>query len=126
MPNNLSTILKKIVLLAMIVSASVTLPLVKEATAQSTDYRLRTQFTGSNKCLDIINDGINNKPVMAECGNFSGQLWSIETAGSPGYYRLRTQFTGADKCLDIINDGINNKPVIAKCGNFSGQLWNLS
>ncbi|QFS45129.1 RICIN domain-containing protein [Nostoc sphaeroides] len=126
MPNNHSTILSKIVLLAMIVSASATLPPIKEVTAQSSDNRLRTQFTGPNKCLDIINDGVNNKPIMAKCGNFSGQLWSIETAGSPGYYRLRTQFTGADKCLDIINDGINNKPVMAKCGKFSGQLWNLS
>lgn len=40
-------------------------------------YHLRTQFTGSNKCLDIINDRINNKAVMAQYGNFSGQLWNL-------------------------------------------------
>ncbi|MEH2105748.1 RICIN domain-containing protein, partial [Nostoc sp.] len=125
MPNHLNTILSKVVLLAMIFSASATLPPVKEGIAQSTDNRLRTQFTGSNKCLDIINDGVNNKPVMAQCGNFSGQLWSIQPTESRGYYRLQTQFTGSTKCLDIINDGVNNKPVMAKCGNFSGQLWSI-
>jgi hypothetical protein len=39
--------------------------------------RLRTQFTGQMKCLDIINDGQNNKPTMAACGNFTGQMWTI-------------------------------------------------
>ncbi|MGJ5632884.1 RICIN domain-containing protein [Nostoc sp. CALU 1950] len=125
MPNNISTILRKIVLLAMIVSASATLPPVKEGIAQSTDNRLRTQFTGLNKCLDIINDGENNKLIMAKCGNFSGQFWSIQPTQSRGYYRLRTKFTGSNKCLDIINDGENNKLIMAKCGNFSGQFWSI-
>ena len=38
---------------------------------------LRTEFTGSGKCLDIVNDGTNNKLTMAPCGNYSGQLWLI-------------------------------------------------
>ena len=41
-------------------------------------YRLQTQFTGNKKCLDIVNDGDNNKLTMADCGNYSGQLWSIK------------------------------------------------
>ena len=28
-------------------------------------YRLQTMFTGADKCLDIINDGQNNKLTMA-------------------------------------------------------------
>jgi len=39
--------------------------------------KLQTQFTGPDKCLDIINDGDNNKPTMAACGNFTGQMWKI-------------------------------------------------
>ena len=43
----------------------------------TTNYRLKTMFTGSNKCLDIINDSQDNKPIMANCGNYSGQFWQI-------------------------------------------------
>jgi hypothetical protein len=46
--------------------------------------RLRTDFTGADKCLDIINDGQNNKPTMAACGNFSGQKWTVSATGTPG------------------------------------------
>jgi hypothetical protein len=51
--------------------------LVTEVNAQSQNYRLQTLLTGTGRCLDIINDGENNKPIMAECGNFSGQFWSL-------------------------------------------------
>ena len=86
---------------------------------------LQTQFTGSNKCLDIVNDGKNNQLTMADCGNFSGQFWSIQAAGQ-GSYRLQTQFTGNNKCLDIVNDGKNNQLTMADCGNFSGQFWSIA
>ena len=89
-------------------------------------YRLRTVFTGPEKCLDIINDGANNTPIMTWCGNYSGQAWTIAPAGPRGFYKLRTQFTGPDKCLDIINDGQNNKLTMATCGNFTGQMWEIS
>jgi len=86
-------------------------------------YRLQTQFTGNKKCLDIVNDGDNNKLTMADCGNYSGQSWSIKENG--GYYRLQTQFTGSKKCLDIVNDGDNDKLTMTDCGNYSGQLWKI-
>lgn len=89
------------------------------------EIRLKTQFTGGNKCLDIINDGKNNKPNMADCGNFSGQIWSLEPTQQKRFYRLRTQFTGKDKCFDVINDGKNIRPIMATCGNFTGQLWSI-
>ncbi len=88
--------------------------------------RLQTQFTGNKKCLDIINDGDNNQLTMADCGNYSGQFWSIRPSGNGGFYRLQTQFTGNKKCLDIINDGDNNQLTMADCGNYSGQFWKIS
>jgi hypothetical protein len=99
--------------------------LANEADAQSRRNRLRTMFTGTGKCLDIINDGDNDKLTMANCGNYSGQSWNIEPAQERGYSRLRTTFTGADKCLDIVNDGENNKLTMADCGNYTGQFWKI-
>ncbi|WP_198954105.1 RICIN domain-containing protein [Moorena bouillonii] len=90
-----------------------------------TNYRLKTMFTGSDKCLDIINDANDNKPIMADCGNYSGQYWQIVATNKSGYYRLKTLFTGSDKCLDIINDSNDNKPIMANCGNYSGQFWQI-
>ena len=51
--------------------------LVTEVKAQSPHYRLQTLFTGADKCLDILNDGANNRLTMAACGNFTGQLWGL-------------------------------------------------
>ena len=59
------------------------LPLSQKANAQTSDSQLKTQFTGKNKCLDIINDGENNKPAMADCGNFSGQFWNFSNSKKP-------------------------------------------
>ena len=81
---------------------------------------MRTAFTGPDKCLDIVNDGQNNKPTMAACGNFTGQMWSIARGGDDAR-TLQTAFTGPNKCLDIVNDGQNNKPTMATCGNFTGR-----
>jgi hypothetical protein len=86
-------------------------------------YRLRTKFTGYTKCLDIINDGRNNRLTMATCGDYTGQRWTIEPIGPTGYLRLRTEFTGRNKCLDIINDGTNNRLTMATCGDYTGQRW---
>ena len=90
-----------------------------------TNYRLKTLFTGSDKCLDIINDAQDNKPIMDDCGNYSGQFWQIQKTNKSGYYRLKTLFTGSNKCLDIINDSQDNKPIMADCGNYSGQFWQV-
>jgi hypothetical protein len=97
----------------------------RKSLAQTPNYRLQTIFTGTNNCLDIINDGQNNKLTMAECGNFSGQYWRIIPSKNAGHSRLQTMFTGTNKCLDIINDGRNNKLTMANCGDFSGQYWKI-
>ena len=90
------------------------------------NYRLKTMFTGANKCLDIVNDGRNDRVTMADCGNFSGQYWKMATSDRhPGYTRLQTMFIGANKCLDIVNDGRNDRVTMADCGDFSGQYWKM-
>jgi hypothetical protein len=86
--------------------------------------RLQTLFTGGGKCLDIVNDGVNDQTRMADCGNYSGQAWTFSDAGN-GFFRLTTLFTGTEKCLDVVNDGVDDKLHMADCGNYSGQFWSL-
>lgn len=89
--------------------------------SQST-YRMHTRFTGSGKCLDVLNDGTNNQLRMKSCGNYSGQRWWGERTPE-GLARLKNTFTGGGECLDVVNDGLNDKVALAPCGNYSGQLW---
>ena len=114
----------KIILTFSLAIASSVLTFANTAQGQ-TNYRLKTMFTGSDKCLDIINDAQDNKPIMDDCGNYSGQFWQIQKTNKSGYYRLKTLFTGSNKCLDIINDSKDNKPIMADCGNYSGQFWQI-
>lgn len=90
-------------------------------------FRFKTMFTGTNKCLDIINDGLNNQPTMADCGNYSGQYWQLKITpySDFGYFQLQSMFAGINKCLDIANDGLGNRLIMTNCGNYSGQYWQL-
>ncbi|CAF4341831.1 unnamed protein product, partial [Rotaria sordida] len=54
-------------------------------------YRLTTQWQGDGKSLDIVNDGTNNRPILAATGALTGQYWKITPIGN-GYYRLTTQW----------------------------------
>src|SRR4030095_8777790 len=78
------------------------------ATDAASQQILRNTFTGSASCLDIINDGQNDKLKLAPCGNFTGQHWFVARR-SDGTFQLQTEFTGPGRCLDIINDGQNNR-----------------
>jgi hypothetical protein len=111
---------------------AIALPLVlvsllsQEVNAQVKQNRLRNTLTGAGSCLDIINDGDNNKLTMARCGNVSGQRWSLTASETnPQLYRLQTPFTGTNNCLTAIDDGKNNRLTIAKCSNAPGQLWSI-
>jgi uncharacterized membrane protein len=98
-----------------------------EANAEVVQNRFRNTLTGADKCLDIINDGENNKLIMATCGNFAGQRWSITAHKmSPKNYQLQTPLAGTDKCLDVINDGENNKLTMATCSDSPGQFWTIA
>ena len=90
---------------------------------ENAPYRLTTNWHGPGKSLDIINDGNNNKVILANSGNFSGQFWLINDEGN-GFYRLVSVWQN-NKCLDVINDGVNNKVEVKQIGNYSGQLWKI-
>lgn len=100
--------------------------LANEVDAQVNQNRLRNTLTGSDYCLDIINDGDNNKLTMARCGNVAGQRWSLTASETnPQAYRLQTPLTGTNNCLATIDDGKNNRLTIAECSDIPGQLWSI-
>lgn len=119
LPHRLAIGLKAIVALGFISSSA----MAQLAPSPGETVRLQNTFTGIGKCLDIINDGSNNQLTMADCGNYTGQSWSVTKDGAN--YRLQTLFTGDSKCLDIVNDGQNSELTMAPCGNYSGQLWSF-
>lgn len=96
----------------------------KEVLADGT-YRLTTQWQGQGRSLDIVNDDRDRTPILADTGNFSGQMWNIKRQ-SNGFYRLTTEWQGEGMSLDVINDGTNNRLQLAPTGNFSGQDWKLT
>lgn len=115
--------LKKIAIILPITLISL---LAQEVNAQVNQNRLRNTLTGSGYCLDIINDGDNNKLTMARCGNVSGQRWSLTASETnPQAYRLQTPLTGTDNCLETIDDGKNDRLKMAQCSDISGQLWSI-
>ena len=81
---------------------------------------------GSGQCLDVVNDGANDKLTVVACGDFSGQLWTLQPSDMPGHYKLQTMFTGAGRCLDVVNDGVNDRVRMASCARVTGQYWELS
>ncbi|MFO0953721.1 MAG: RICIN domain-containing protein [Isosphaeraceae bacterium] len=86
-------------------------------------YRI-TNNTEAGKSLDIVNDARDNKPIMANTGNFTGQMWKFEAVGA-GYYRITNNFQPG-KSLDIINDNSDSRLIMSKTSNYSGQHWKLS
>lgn len=111
----------------IILSAILASLLATAVNARAEQNRFRNTLTGANKCLDIINDGENNKLTMATCGNFAGQRWSITADNTnPKKYRLQTPFAGADKCLEVVNDGRNDRLLMATCNDSTGQLWTIT
>lgn len=87
-------------------------------------YRLRTQFLGLNRSLDVINGGPKNNMTHFETyHDRSGQFWRFTPVGD-GWYRLSTSFDGPQVCLDVFNGGPNdNQPHLTTCSNVSGQHW---
>jgi hypothetical protein len=81
---------------------------------------------GSGQCLDIVNDGANDKLSVVPCADVSGQAWTLLPSDTPDHYKLQTAFTGASRCLDVINDGVNDQVRMASCANVTGQEWELA
>jgi uncharacterized protein (DUF2249 family) len=87
-------------------------------------YSFTTEWLGEKKSLDIVNDGTNNKLIMAETGDYPGQYWKIKSLEN-GNFRLTTKWLKEDKSLDIVNDGTNNQLIMADSGNYPGQFWEI-
>lgn len=88
--------------------------------------RLWNDGAGSGQCLDIVNDGFNDKLNVTRCADVSGQSWTLVPSGVPDHYRLQAAFTGTGRCLDVINDGVNDRVRMASCANVTGQEWELT
>ena len=87
-------------------------------------YRLTTMWQGEGRSLDVVNDGRNNKLILADTGNYSGQYWKF-TRVEDGYYRLSTKWQGEGQPIDVVNDGVNNKLTLKTRGNYTGQHWRV-
>lgn len=87
--------------------------------------RMTNQFTGPNKCLDIVNDGRNNRLILAQCGNYTGQSWiAFDSDDLEGYGFFKTAFTGPNKCLEA--DSRTGQVYMTDCASVPGQHWTLS
>jgi hypothetical protein len=90
-------------------------------------YRLTTQWQGTGKALDVVNDGGNNDQVwLAPVADASGQLWRFVPAGREGYYRLICAWQPR-RSLDVVNDGANNSDLALRdTASVSGQRWRIT
>ena len=85
-------------------------------------YFFRTLYLGDDLSLDIINDGINTTPCVAQTGNYSGQYWSV-TEWDDATCKLVNDFTGPAKSLGTCRD--TNAPFM-DTGDHMGQHWTLT
>ena len=80
----------------------------------------KNAFSGSNKCMDIINDGANNKLIMGTCGNYSGQQWTM-TPTTLGHVTFSNQFSGLNKCLEATGTSLR----MNNCNAAPSQRWKV-
>lgn len=88
-------------------------------------YRLSTQWQGEGKSLDIINDGKNNQPILANTANVTGQMWKIKKVGTDTY-TLSTKWQGASKVLDCIEGPNKHRPSLNEESGYSGGAWKIT
>jgi hypothetical protein len=110
---------------------SLALMLAWSAAAQATPdggkwTYLQNEGAGRGLCLDIINDGANDRLHMAACGGYTGQHWMLTRGDVPGYVKLHTEFTSERRCLDVVNDGKNDRVQMDACAKVSGQQWKVT
>ena len=85
-------------------------------------YAFRTLYLGDDLSLDIVNDGIDTTPCLAQTGNCSGQSWSVTEWGD-GTYKLTNDFIGPAKSLSTHPD--THAPFI-DTSDHAGQHWTLT
>ena len=98
---------------------------------------LTNAFAGSNKCLDINNNGPNNTLIMNPCSdNNTGQQWSgiylnnsnnsnsnNSNSNSYNFNNITNSFIGTNNCLDI--DNSQNSVIMNQCTNSNTQTWTI-
>ena len=87
-------------------------------------YRVSTKMYKKVRSLDILNDGKNNRPQLADRGKITGQLWRIVPAPD-GSFQLYSMWQKENKVLDVMNDGKNTVLLGDKKG-YSGQFWKFT
>ena len=91
---------------------------------QTTYYRLTNQWQGENLSLDIVNDGINNQPILAKTAKVSGQYWKIKKVGKDTF-TLSTEWQGPHKVLDCVQGENQNRPILNRATRKSGGAWKI-
>jgi Ricin-type beta-trefoil lectin domain len=109
--------------LAVQLGAACVVLAASSAYGQQSWLQLRNQFTASDKCLAMANDGTQANLEMTTCGDTSAQRWAVVAAGVQGGSQLRH---GSGRCLDVINDGANNQLTLAPCAAVTGQIWEVA
>ena len=92
--------------------------------AESSYVRLTSLWQGSEKCLDVINDGTNNKVQLATCGNYSGQFWKMDPVNDLGDFQLTNMWLGENKCLSATGP-YNDVLEIIDCQGPLENTWNF-
>jgi hypothetical protein len=83
-------------------------------------YKLQTMFTGAGHCLDVVNDGVNDRVRMASCARVTGQYWELSRLRGPsGAFELTNRFTGPSRCLEATAEGLR----LRSCDGSAGQHW---
>ena len=85
-------------------------------------YKLSNSVLGNKMSIDILNDGENDKPLLADTEQLSGQSWKLTEIGG-GYYRMTTEWQGESQSLDVIKEDGVNKIRLLDSGNYTGQFW---
>ena len=87
-------------------------------------FKLSCQWQGEGKVIDVINDGTNNRMVLADNAGYSGQFWRIEEAGR-GHYRLINGWQ-TEKSLDCDPDKNGYGAFLNPRGKYAGQFWKIT
>jgi hypothetical protein len=88
----------------------------------------KTDDKGNPMCLDIINDGQNDKLQLSTCGNYSGQMWSSRDGQLSNGFSVDSE--GNPSCLGItgyFNSGkLDWRVNMEGCTGGSWQNWSIN
>jgi hypothetical protein len=88
--------------------------------AHAQSSHLWNEGAGSGQCLDIVNDGVNDRVQMASCTDVTGQYWELTRLRGPGRtFQLTNRFTGPSYCLEATGEGLR----LRACDRSPGQHW---